>query len=132
MALSRLADTNLRPVNAWPNRDKLSSSWLQCLPGPDGLGSQAFTEALAMLLCMPSPACQDRVGAPVGRSTVDIFGDRIMSEVLPGDHWRVRHDTIKVSIHSLCVWARVPVTVEVWGLFSHLIPAEALTRMEHH
>ena len=130
VALSRLTDTNLRPVYAWPNRDKLSSSWLQCLPGPDGLGSQAFTEALAMLLCMPSPACQDRVGAPVGRSTVDIFGDRIMSEVLPGDHWRHRHDKIKMAIHSICVWARVPVTVEVWGLFAHLIPGDALTRME--
>ena len=130
VALSRLTDLNLRPVVAWPNRDKLSSSWLQCLPGPDGLGSTAFSEALALLLCMPSPACQERVGAPVGRSTVDIFGDRIMSEVLPGDHWRTRHDRIKMAIHSLCIWARVPVTVEVWGLFSHLIPAQALTRME--
>ena len=60
----------------------------------------------------------------------DIFGDSIMSEVLPGDHWRTRHDRIKMAIHSLCIWARVPVTVEVWGLFAHLIPAEALTRME--
>ena len=61
---------------------------------------------------------------------MDIFGDRIMSEVLPGDHWRIRHDKIKMAIHSLCIWARIPVTVEVWGLFSHLIPADALTRME--
>jgi len=30
----------------------------------------------------------------------------------------------------MCSWARVPATVEVWGLFSHLIPAEALSRME--
>ena len=71
VALTRLTDLNARPVSAWPNRDKLSSSWLQCLPGPDGLGSQAFTEALASLLCLPSPACQDRVGAAVGRTTVD-------------------------------------------------------------
>ena len=130
VALSRLPDQQLRPVTAWPNRDKLSASWLQCLPGPEGLGSPAFSEALALLLCMPSPACQERVGAPVGRTTVDIFGDRIMSQVLPGDHWRTRHDKIKMAIHSLCIWARVPVTVEVFGLFSHLIPAQALTRME--
>ena len=130
VALSRLPDISLRPVSAWPNRDKLTSSWLQCLPGPDGLSNQAFSEALALLLCMPSPACQDRVGATVGKSTVDTFGDRVMSEILPGDHWRTRHDRIKMAIHSLCIWARVPVTVEVWGLFSHLIPAEALTRME--
>ena len=79
---------------------------------------------------MPSPACKDRIGAKVGRRTVDIFGDSIMSEILPGDHWRTRHDKVKMSLHSLCVWARLPVTVEVWGLFSHLIPADALTRME--
>ena len=50
--------------------------------------------------------------------------------MLPGDHWRVRHDRVKMALHSLCVWARVPVTVEVWGLFAHLIPADSLTRME--
>ena len=61
VALSRMSELNIRPVNAWPNRDKLSSSWLQCLPGPDGMGSQAFSEGIASLLCMPSQACQDRV-----------------------------------------------------------------------
>ena len=130
VSLTRLTDVTLRPVTAWPNRDKLTTSWLQCLPGPDGLESQAFSEALALILCMPNPGCQDRVCAPVGKSTVDPFGDRIMSEILPGDHWRTRHDRIKMTIHSLCILARVPVTAEVWGLFSHLIPAEALTRME--
>ena len=70
-ALTRLTDLTLRPINAWPKREKLSSVWLQCLPGPDGLSSQAFTEALALLLCMPSPACVNRVGASVGRRTVD-------------------------------------------------------------
>ena len=56
VALSRLPDQNLRPVTAWPNRDKLSASWLQCLPGPEGLGSPAFSEALALLLCSACPA----------------------------------------------------------------------------
>ena len=123
-------NSTLKPVRAWANRDKLSSSWLQCLPGPDGLNNQAFSEAMALLLCLPSPACRDRVGARVGRRTVDIYGDSVMSEILPGDHWRIRHDKVKMAIHSLCVWARLPVTVEVWGLFSHLIPAASLTRME--
>ena len=129
-ALSRMANSSLKAVKAWSNRDKLSTSWLQCLPGPDGLSGQAFVEAMALALCMPSPACRDRIGAKVGRKTVDIFGDAVLSEVLPGDHWRTRHDKLKMAIHSLCVWARLPVTVEVWGLFSHLIPAQALTRME--
>ena len=42
IALSRLSDQNLRPVTAWPDRDKLSASWLQCLPGPEGLGSHGI------------------------------------------------------------------------------------------
>ena len=129
-ALVRHTNVTLRPVLAWANRDKLSSSWLQCLPGPEGLTKQAFTEALSSLLCMPSPACRDRVGASVGKKTVDIFGDSVMSEVLPGDHWRIRHDKMKMKIHSLCIWARLPVTVEVWSLFAHLIPQQALNRME--
>ena len=129
-AMSRLDNPQLRPICAWLNRDKLASAWLLCLPGPNGLSSQVFTEAMALTLRMPRPACKDRVGAQVGRKTVDLFGDNIMSEVLPGDHWRVRHDKMKMAIHSLCIWARLPVTVEVWGLFAHLIPAEALNRME--
>ena len=60
-ALSRMDSSTMKPVKAWSNRDKLSTSWLQCLPGPDGLSGQAFTEAMALLLCMPSPACKDRI-----------------------------------------------------------------------
>jgi hypothetical protein len=126
-ALTRMNDSTLKPVRALSSRYKLSSSWLQCLPGPDGLSSQAFSEAMALLLCMPSP---DRIGARVGKKTVDIYGDSIMSEILPGDHWRIRHDKVKMAIHSLCVWARLPLTFEVWRIFSHLIPAQALARME--
>ena len=61
IALSKLSDQNLRSVTAWPNRDKLSALWFQFLPGPEGLGSPAFSEALTLLVCMPSPACQERV-----------------------------------------------------------------------
>ena len=78
-ALARMDNATLKPVRAWANRDKLSSAWLQCLPGPDGLSSQAFSKAMALPLCMPSPGCQERVGARVGRKTVDIYGDSIMS-----------------------------------------------------
>jgi hypothetical protein len=129
-AMARMPNRKLRPCLAWSNRDKLATAWLQCLPGPNGLNNQAFSEALALALCMPSPACQDRVGAQVGRSVVDIYGDKVLSTVMPGDHWRTRHDKIKLAIGSLCSWARLPVTTEVFGLFSHLIPAQALSRYE--
>ena len=85
--------------------------------GPEGFSNLEFTKALALALCMPSPACQERVGEKVGKSVVDVFGDNIMSAALPGDHWRKRHDTIKMALNILCSWARLPATVEVWGLF---------------
>ena len=129
-ALSRYPDPTKRQVLAWTNRDKLCTAWLQSLPGPEGFSNLEFTEALALALCMPSPACQERVGEKVGKSVVDVFCDNVMSAALPGDHWRTRHDKIKMALNSLCSWARLPVTVEVWGLFSHLIPAEALSRFE--
>ena len=66
----------------------------------------------------------------VGKGVCDVFGDNVMAAQLPGDHWRTRHDNIKMCLNSFCSWARVPATVEVWGLFSHLIPSEALSRIE--
>ena len=130
-ALSRITGQRQRHVLAWLNRDKLSTSWMQCLPGPDGMSNQAFAEAMVLILCMPSPACKSRIGAQVAKNkTVDLYGDSVMSTVLPGDHWRTRHDKIKMTIQSLCTWARLPATAEVFGLFSHLIPAQALTRLE--
>ena len=129
-AIYRMTNSKARAAVAWHNRDKLSSAWLSCLPGPEGLSSPAFAEAMALVLCMPSPVCKNRVGCPVGKRTVDIFGDNIMAASLPGDHWRTRHDKLKMTLNSLCTWARLPATCEVWGLFSHMIPNEALSRIE--
>ena len=121
---------NQKQIKSWLNRDKLSSAWLLSLPGPQtSLSNAEFSEALALILGMPSPACKERLGEKIGRKVVDLYGDNVVAEVLPGDHWRTRHDSIKMIINSLCQWARVPSTVEVWGLFSHLIPAEALPRI---
>ena len=61
---------------------------------------------------------------------MDKFDDNVMTQVLPGDHWRTKHDKIKMKINSMCSWARVPTTVEVWGLFSHLIPARDMSKFE--
>ena len=62
-ALPQVDNFTLRPVRAWANRDKLSSAWLLSMPGPEGMSSQAFAEAMSIILCMPSPACKERVGA---------------------------------------------------------------------
>ena len=94
------------------------------------MNSQEFIEAIALTLCLPSPACRDKVGSKIGKDVVDMYGDKVMSQNLPGDHYRTRHDKIKMTLNSLLTWCRIPTTCEVWGLFSHLIPNEALSRME--
>ena len=119
-----------RQVQSMINRDKLTTAWLQVLPGPEGLSNAAISEAMSLVLCLPSPICRSRVGEKVGKRTVDIYGDSIQNEHLPQDDWRHRHDKIKMTISSLCKWARLPFVTEVFGLFSHLIPAQALNRME--
>ena len=121
-----------RPVWAWLQRDKLSSAWLQALPGPDSsLTSAEFAEASAAALCLPSPACKEKLGEKVtGRSVVDLYGDTVQSAQLPGDHWRRRHDRIKIRLYQLCQWAGVPCEMEVFNLFAGSIPQEGLNRME--
>ena len=63
-------------------------------------------------------------------SVADIFGDKVMAAHLPGDSWRERHDKVKTAIHQLCAWSGVSTEVEVFNLFSPLIPQEGLNRME--
>ena len=53
-----------------------------------------------------------------------------MSNPLPGDTWRTRHEEVRSAINSICVWSKLPVTCEVFNLFAHLIPQEALNRIE--
>ena len=130
-ALEAYPDQAARPVWVWPQMDKLSAAWLLALPGPqNGLTSAVFSEAMCMNLCLPSPACRDRVGESIGRTKVDQFGDKVMSAHLPGDSWRIRHDTVKIELNRLFMWSNMRATCEVFGLFSHLIPQEGLNRIE--
>ena len=120
-----------RPVRVWPQLDKLSTAWLLSLPGAhSGLSSNVFREAVCANLCLPSPACRDRVGESIGRARVDQYGDQVMAAQLAGDTWRIRHDSIKTEINRLLMWCSMPSTCEVFGLFSHLIPQEGLNRLE--
>ena len=120
-----------RPVFSWPERDKLSSQWLLTLPGPDTLlSSEEFTECLAALLCLPSPACAPLLGQRIGRSSVDKFGDTVMASAVAGDGWRRRHDGFKMRILGLLRWAGVEVDCEVFNVFSGLIPQQGLSMLE--
>ena len=61
-ALQRHRDQTVRPVLVWPQLDKLSTGWVQALPGPhSGLSGPVFSESMDAHLCLPSPACSDRV-----------------------------------------------------------------------
>ena len=115
-ALEAYPDQAARPVWVWPQMDKLSSAWLLALPGPqNGLTSAVFSEAMCMNLCLPSPACRDQVGEIIGRTKVDQFGDKVMSAHLPGDSWRIRHDTVKIELNRLFMWRSMRATCEGFG-----------------
>ena len=98
-----------RHVWAWRQRDKISCSWLLALPGTDTLLTSAeFSEASASNLCLPSPACAGRVGEVIrGRIKVDQYGDNVQATNIQGDHWRGRHDQIKLRLYRLCMWSLV-------------------------
>ena len=125
-------DRTNRAVWSWLQRDMLSAAWLQALPGPDTtLTSAEFSEAAAAALCLPSPACADRLGQVVrGRHVVDLYGEVVLCTTTPGDHFRKRHDSLKMRLFQLCHWAGLPVDMEVFNLFSGSIPQEGLSRME--
>ena len=130
-ALTLHPNQQARPVLVWPQLDKLSSAWLLAYPGPHtGMSSAVFSEAVCSHLCLPSPVCRDRVGERVGKAAVDMFGDHVMAESLPGDTWRIRHDKVKSELNRLLLWSHLPATCEVFGIFSHLIPQEGLSRIE--
>ena len=125
-------DRKNRPVWSWLQKDKLSSAWLQALPGTEtNITSAEFREAATSMLCLPSPACLERLGEVVkGNQRVDLYGDVVQSASLPGDHFRKRHDRCKMKIYRTCLWAGLEAEVEVFNLFSSSIPQEGLSRME--
>ena len=130
-SLDHQADRRVRPVMSWTQRDKLSSAWLLALPAGDTcLSSPVFAEAAAALLCLPSPACADRIGCEVGKRRVDKYGDQVQAARVEGDNWRKRHDSIKLMLSKLFRWSRMPFQCEVFNLFAHLIPQQGLSRME--
>ena len=126
-------DQTTYPVSSWKERDKLSTAWLMSLPGPHyGIASPAFSEALATLLCAPSPACSTRLGMKIGRARVDMHGAKVINEKLEGSHFLRRHDMVKAEINSLCSFAGLPAECEAYGVFSNLVPQQPLNRLERY
>ena len=66
----------------------MSSAFLLDRPGAhSSLSTPVFQEAVAALLCAPSPVCRDRVGEMIGRKRVDLFGDHMVGQNLTGGGW---------------------------------------------
>ena len=130
--LEQHQDRTARPVTAYQNLDKLSDAWVQALPGPKtGLSASVFVEAVAARLCLHSPAvvASGLIGKTIGRNGVicDPFGDALVCcKDLVGDTWRQHHDSIKLAIGRECMASQLPHDIEVYGLFSHLMPAVAV------
>ena len=92
--LGDMRDQKARPVCSMNQKDKLSTAWLLALPGAQSsLTTPIFKEGMAMVLCIPSPACKERVGEKIGSGRVDLWGDSVKCQHLPGGSWTIRHDS---------------------------------------
>ena len=132
-ALELHRDREARPVWSWPERDKLTSTWLLLLPTPEtSLCAAEFTEAAAAMLCLPSPACASTLGEKVsGQVKVGQFGDKVVNAKMRGDGWRTLHNApMLLRIQKLFRWAPMPIVFEVFNLFAACIPQEGLARIE--
>ena len=83
-----------------------------------------------MVLCIPSPACKERVGEKIGSGRVDLWGDSVKCQPLPGGSWTIRHDRTKAELMRMLGWSGIVATCEVGGPFQHLIPPAARDRVE--
>ena len=66
------------------------------------------------------------------RVLIDKHGDSVQATNTLGNHFRKRHDYIKMMLYNLCKWAGLPAEMEVYNLFSRLIPQQGLTRYERN
>ena len=90
-----------------------------------------FSESFAAMLCLPSPACVPRVGDTIsGALKVCQFGDNVVNQVMRGDGWRTRHNTMLMKICHLLCWAGIGAEFEVFNLFADCIPQAGLSQIE--
>ena len=61
---------------------------------------------------------------------IDEFGDNIQATAMVGDHWRARHNAMLHHLYNACLWAGLPVELEVFNLFAGLIQQRGLSRAE--
>ena len=122
--------TGPRPVWICRQRDKMSTAWLLCLPGANGLSSAQFSEAMSLFLCASSTASISRLREKIGKSQVDLYGDRLCTESgLTGRWSQEMPQKIKSEINNKCIWAGLDAECEPYSLFRHLIPQKPSTEL---
>ena len=130
--LGEYRERKARPVCLSQQKDKMTTAWLLALPTPQGsVSTPIYRKGLAMVLALPSPACQDRLGQKIGKGRVGLWGDTVKCDnTLTGGGWTIRHDRTKGEIMRMLSWSGIVATCEVTGLFQHLIPPAARDRPE--
>ena len=80
-------DRTNRSIWGWLQRDKLSSAWLQVLPGPDtSMSSAEFSEAAASALCILLPACLEKLGQVIRcRQVLDLLDETQQAITIESD-----------------------------------------------
>ena len=58
------------------------------------------------------------------------FGVKVINANIPGGHWTQRHNTIEHELASICGYASVPAECEPYGLSGHMLPHQALHRLQ--
>ena len=128
--LGEMREQKARPVCSMNQKDKLTTAWLLALPGAQSsLTTPIFKKGIAMVLCILSPACKERVGEKIGSGRVDLWGDSVRSQHLPGGSWTIRHNRTKAELMRMLGWSRFVATCEIGGLFQHLIRQQQETDM---
>ena len=63
------------------------------------------------------------IGQPIGNSgnTVDGYGGGLIKTQMCGDHWRKRHDKLKLFLYDIMLWAKMKCAVEVYDEFARFI-----------
>ena len=116
-------------MKMWISRSKTS---VKCLGGSPARPQLVYPltcfcrdHVLVQLSVCPSPACTELLGQQIGEQVVDLWGDKVQSINLPGDHFRTKHDSIKMQLFNLALECS-----EVFGCFSPCTSKQGLVRIE--
>ena len=113
---------------AWLNAMKETSSFIRSYPigrkQYTGIMNNEYRTMFAVWLGMNIPCIHGFVGQRIGgdnENILDAAGMKMMSVNLPGDHWRKRHDYLKLWLFQLMKRAKLDAQCELYDQFSRFI-----------